>query len=181
MPQLMRPPVAASAKDAPAEAAQNIGSLGLVGGFGYEFGRPKLVAGRMPDRDRVGEVLINPQFAKAHHLRVGSRFRLWVFDSAALDTSQSEDVPYTGSLDHPDLAVAGIGRFARDIAPTTVLDSQPISYVTPAFFAKYPASLENLLSRIQLRPGSNIEAFRAAVVRIAAKYGVPSNDVFFAT
>ena len=180
MPQLMTA-VAASAKDAPAEAAQNIGSLGLVGGVGYEFGRPKVVAGRMPLRDRTGEVLINPQFASAHHLRVGSRFGLWVFDSDALDRSQSDDAPYAGSLDHPDLVVAGIGRFARDIAPTTVLDSVPVAYVTPAFYAKYPAALSNLISRVRLRRGASIEEFRAAVVRVAAKHGAPPSDVFFAS
>ena len=180
MPQLMTA-VAATAREAPGAAAQNIGSLGLLGGFGYEFGRPQIVAGRMPDRARAGEVLINPLFAAAHHLQVGSRFRLWVLDSDALDASERKDTPYAGSLDHPTLTVAGIGRFARDLAPTTVLDAQPVAYVPPAFFAKYPAALSNLISRVRLRPDVSIEEFRTAVLRVAAKHGAPSSDVFFAT
>jgi hypothetical protein len=179
-PQLMTA-VAATAKAAPVAAAQNIGSMGLVGGFGYEFARPRLVSGRMPDRGRFDEVLINPLFATAHHLHVGSRFRLWVLDSGALDRASAHDAPYAGSLDHPDLTVAGIGRFARDLAPTTVLDAQPLAYVTPAFYEKYPAALANLVSRVRLRPGASIEEYRSAVVHVAAQHGAPASDVFFAS
>ncbi len=61
------------------------------------------------------------------------------------------------------LTVAGIGRFARDVAPTTVLDSQPIAYVTPAFYAKYPAALANLISRQVTRPLGRLQTQAVAV------------------
>lgn len=37
----------------------SIGSLALLDGFGYAFGRPRLLAGRMPNRHRADEVLVN--------------------------------------------------------------------------------------------------------------------------
>ncbi len=163
------------------EAAFNegLGSLALINGSGYEFDRAKILDGRAPDRHKVNETLINPQFADAHRLEVGSRFPMTIISSDVLDASLANGTDYDGPVGHETMIVTGIGKFARDIVPTTVNDESPISYVTPAFFAKYPWSLVNYGSVVRLRPGADVEQFHADVIRIADGYGVPAQQVYF--
>src|SRR5438874_774026 len=80
---------------------------------------------------RAGETLINPRFASAHRLHVGSRFPVVFASSDAHDAAVARGTPYKGPQGHATLTVTGIGRFARDVIPTTVNDEQPLFYVTP--------------------------------------------------
>src|SRR5204862_2748389 len=61
----------------------------------------------------------------------------------------------------------------------TTNDEQPLLYVTPAFFAKHPEALVNYGSVVRLRPGADVDTYRADVVRVARRFGVPFNGVFF--
>ena len=163
---------------AEAEANFGFGSLSLLDGAGYAMSRPNLVAGRMPDPDRVDEGVVNPRYADQFGVGVGSRLPIVVVDSAAADASFSTGTPYTGSVDHETITVTGIVRFARDVVPTTVNDENAILYTTPAFYAKYPAALINYIRVLRLRPGADVERFRQQVTRVAGEQGVPPAGVY---
>ena len=94
------------------EAAFNegLGSLALINGSGYEFDRAKILDGRVPDRHKVNETLINPLFADAHHLEVGSRFPMTIISSDALDASHANGTDYDGPVGHETMIVTGIGK-----------------------------------------------------------------------
>ena len=158
-----------------------MGSLGLVDGNGYALSRPKLVDGRMPDPRRLDEALANPLMAEQRHLHVGSRVRVLTLSSDAVDAAAANHSPYDGPVTRNTLTITGIGRFARDVVPTTTNDEQPLLYVTPAFFAQHPEALVNYGSVVRLRPGADVDAYRADVIRVAGQFGVPSTGVFFTT
>ena len=160
---------------------QGFGAMVLADGSGYEISRPKLLGGRLPDRRRENETLINPLFARAHRLRVGSRFPVLLLSSDAHDLAVKRGTPYKGPLGHVTLTVTGIGRFARDVIPTTVNDEAPLFYVTPSLFAKYPWSLINYGSILRLEPGADIERFRAEAIAVAGRYKVPPAAAYFTT
>ena len=171
--------IAPTFEEAQQIANEGLGSLTLLDGSGYEVSRPKLLAGRMPDPRRADEALINPRLAAQNHLRVRSRFRVWVVDSDAYDASILGGTPYEGPVDHLTVTVTGIGQFARDLAPTTTNDESPVSYLTPAFVARFPHSIVNLLSEVSLAHGASVEQFRADVFRVAAAHGIAPSGVYF--
>src|SRR4051794_9127606 len=164
-----------------AESNFSVGSLALLHGEGYAMSRPKIVAGRMPDPDRADEAFVNPHFASAHGVGVGSRLPVVALDSDRADATIAQNLQYDGPVETATLTITGVGRFARDVVPTTVNDEEPLLYTTRAFYHDHPASLINYVMVVRLRPAVDVERFRRATIRAAGELGVPPEGVFFSS
>lgn len=102
------------------------------GVFGFDFGRPEVVAGRMPDPDAVDEVLVSSLLRRRTGLGVGDTLDVVVIDDQErdtyLDAEPADGVPLR-------LRVTGIGTFTGEVVPVSDLDDQGSLLLTPALAA----------------------------------------------
>jgi len=139
--------------------------------------RPNLVAGRLPRRERVDEVLANPAMARLHHLDVGSTISALAFRQLPDDLSRldvSEGSPVTVKL-------VGIGVLPPEVVPVSPRDSGPQFTVTPAFYRAYadPEHLAYDVAYVRVRPGTDMSRLSAEVDAVAAAHP-DAGQVFFA-
>ena len=156
----------------PVDLDQGLG-LAFVGHMGYTFAEPHVLHGRMPNPDRVDEVLVNPQFAARYHLGVGD-----VFDAAIISPADFAAFEASGRTVDENLArvnrreagtpvrlrVTGVGVTPEEV----VLDEgfeQRALLATPAFFRRYPQSDAGFFGiGVRLRHGAaDLASFKQAV------------------
>jgi hypothetical protein len=63
----------------PAHWHRQLGAVALDPGGSVAFGRPIVVAGRLPDERRPEEAVVDEELAARRHLRVDSRYRVTAF------------------------------------------------------------------------------------------------------
>jgi hypothetical protein len=99
--------------------------------FALEVDRPNVLSGRMFDPERADETVIDQAMARRHHLRVGGRVRVMVFNSGGEEPDPSQALYL-----HP--RVVGIVVARTNVVPVTVLDAQPTMILSPAALAAVP-------------------------------------------
>lgn len=142
-----------------------------VDGFDGSANRPKLLAGRPPDPDRVDEIFVDSRAAKDHHLEVGSTVRTRFTTKREL-----AKIAETGEHDaRADPATAGRGplltlRVVGIRADLTSEDALGLIAMSPAFYREYGrrvgAWMEYTGLRLE-RGDADLRAFRAGVERTA--------------
>ncbi|HET6813089.1 MAG TPA: ABC transporter permease, partial [Actinomycetota bacterium] len=134
----------------PAEPSRWDRQLGLVAldpGGSVVFGRPIMVAGRLPDERRPDEVAVDEELAQRRHLSVGSRYRVGAFTFAQFATAgEGRAAAPWGAV--VDARVVGIVRYPRDLVPV-VTDQENLRvntgelYLTPAYWRGYGPDIAN--------------------------------------
>jgi FtsX-like permease family len=170
----------------PTRWRRQLGTVALDPGGSVVFGRPILVAGRLPDERRPDEVAVDEELAERRHLRVGSRVRVGAFTSAQLGPAgEGRDVAPRGAV--ADLLVAGIVRYPKDLLPV-VTDQESLLvnsgdlYLTPAWWRRYGPDIANygIGLAVQLHDGqADLPRLRAGLRRLyggeAAAEGVDAS------
>lgn len=138
------------------------------GRFGYTINRPKVLAGRLPDPDRSDEALLDPNTARRFGVTIGEELTLRAFDEEPADRVRidpSEGSPAT-------FRVVGIGVFPDQVVPTQFIDELPRLFITPAAYRLYGTAPNSVVYEqifVRLKPGADVDAFRADVERITAE------------
>ena len=99
----------------PARWHRQLGTVALDPG-GAVFGRPIVVAGRLPDEGRAEEVAVDEELAERRRLRVGSRYRVAAFTLQQLGPAgEGRALTPRGAV--ADQLVVGIVRYPKDLLP----------------------------------------------------------------
>src|SRR5512133_2163743 len=131
----------------PAHWHRQIGGVALDPGGSLAFGRPIVVAGRLPDERRAEEAAVDEELAARRHLRVGSRYRVGAFTIQQFGPA-GEGASITPQGAVVDLRVVGIVRYPSDLKPV-VTDQDNIFvntgelYLTPAYWQRYGPDIAN--------------------------------------
>jgi hypothetical protein len=124
----------------PAQWHRQLGTIALDPG-GAVFGRPIVVAGRLPDEGRAEEVAVDEELAERRALRVGDRYRVAAFTLQQFGPAgEGRAVAPRGAV--ADLLVVGIVRYPKDLLPVvTTQDSLFVNsgelYLTSAYWRRY--------------------------------------------
>src|SRR5512132_1187056 len=125
----------------PAHWHRQLGAVALDPGGSVAFGRPIVVAGRLPDERRPAEAVVDEELAARRHLRVDSRYRVTAFTLKQFGPA-GEGSGATPGGEVVDLRVVGIVRSPRDLVPV-VTDQENLFvnsgelYLTPAYWQRY--------------------------------------------
>jgi len=126
---------------------RQLGTVALDPGGSMAFGRPIMVAGRLPDERRPEEVAVDEELAGRRDLSVGSRYRVQAFTVEQFAAAgEGRDVAARGAV--ADLRVVGIVRYPRDLIPV-VTDQENLRvntgelYLTPAWWRRYGPDVAN--------------------------------------
>jgi FtsX-like permease family len=125
----------------PARWRRQLGVVALDPGGSMTFGRPILVAGRLPDERRPREAAVDEELAERRHLRIGSHYRVGAFTLQQLGPAgEGRSIPPQGAA--VDLQVVGIVRYPADLLPVeTNQDNLFVNtgelYLTPAYWQRY--------------------------------------------
>ncbi|HSP02176.1 MAG TPA: FtsX-like permease family protein [Acidimicrobiales bacterium] len=144
----------------------------------YERDRVHVVEGRMPDPERVDEVLVSHTVA-AEGLAVGDHLTYGVLDVqeafGALEQGRSEFTE-DDAVRVVEVEVTGIGIFP-ELAVTEEVLAPDVVLITPALFRELPAEAA-LWTRagIHLEPGADAGAVQRQIKDLAAASG---GDTFF--
>jgi FtsX-like permease family len=171
---------------------RQLGTVALDPGGSVAFGRPILVAGRLPDERLPDEVAVDEELAERRHLRAGSRVRVAAFTSAQLGPAgEGRDIAPLGAV--ADLLVAGIVRYPRDLLPVVtdqenlLVSSGGDLYLTPAWWRRHGPDIANygIGLAVQLHDGqADLPRLRAGLRRLyggeAAAEGVDASIGDFA-
>jgi hypothetical protein len=180
-------PLIMSASDptGPGGPSRQLGWVGLDRA-GYEvFGRPRLVAGRLPQPNRPEEAAVDEEFAWRHGLRAGAAFRVGTYTRAQFGPA-GEGVPIPPEGPAADLRVTGILRSPDDLLPVAEgrnevdADESSNLYLTPAFWRRYGPDLANygIAIAVDLHRGhADLPAFTAAVQqRLGSQAAVDASE-----
>jgi hypothetical protein len=124
-----------------------IGGAALDPGGSIAFGRPFMVAGRLPDERQAEEAAVDEELAERYHLQVGSRYRV-----GALTLEQFGSVLALRAVAPQgavvDLRVVGIVRYPIDLDPVVTdqdnaFVQQGQLYLTPAYWRRYGPNIAN--------------------------------------
>jgi ABC-type lipoprotein release transport system permease subunit len=143
----------------------------MRGRLGVTSDRGLLVAGRLPDPARPGEVSVNETLARARHLAPGDTLHLWAYTARQFaEGVDSSTVPRPAGP-ALDVTVTGILRKPNDLNPVPVQKDVVYLgynelYLTPAFWRRYGATVATLGVGVTVRlrnPTADVQAFEAAV------------------
>lgn len=150
--------------------------------FGFTVERPKLLAGRLPRRDRPFEALANRFLASHLGVWAGDTITLRAFPEGEPEDVDPEHVPPTVGVPQT-FTIVGITVLPADVVPITEQDSIPIAVLTPAYFEQHtlPGRLMFDGVFVRLKKGADMVRFRADVERLRGSH--PSEvggELFFA-
>lgn len=139
-----------------------------AGSGGVAAGRPRLVAGRLPDPSRAEEVLVSERLATASGLGVGDRI-----DAVLLTSAQAEAMLVASPDDGPAirLVVTGIGVLYDEVIPFSDLNSQGSMVGTAALAAMSadPTDWYYEGAHVDLDPGFDPAAVAASIEELALR------------
>jgi ABC-type lipoprotein release transport system permease subunit len=156
-------------------------SAGSDGRRFYRVDRPKLLAGRLPARDRTDEAMANRTLAQAAGLEVGDRVELFApteEDFSAYENSEDPvgaltDAIARGELPPPEprrVRITGIGLFPGEV--TQDEQSREPRLVLPPAFAREVGPVELWsLTGLQLAADADYEGVRRGIERITSSSG----------
>jgi FtsX-like permease family len=126
---------------------RQLGTVALDPGGSVAFGRPIMVAGRLPDERRPEEAAIDEELAARRGLGVGSTYRVRPFTTDQL-AAAGEGRAVTPKGPVVDLRVVGVVRYPRDLVPV-IADQQNLRvntgdlYLTSAWWRRYGPDVAN--------------------------------------
>jgi FtsX-like permease family len=155
-----------------------IGMAALDPGGSVGFGRPIVVAGRLPDERRPDEAVVDEELAERRHLAVGSRYRVGAFSLEQFAQARvRRGAAPRGAV--VDLRVVGIVRYPVDLLPVvTDQDNGFVAhgelYLTPAYWQRYgPVANYGIGLAVSLRNGqADLPRLRASLRRLSSGRGV---------
>jgi FtsX-like permease family len=155
-----------------------IGMAALDPGGSVGFGRPIVVAGRLPDERRPDEAVVDEELAERRHLSVGSRFRVGAFSLEQFAQARvGRGAAPQGAV--VELPVVGIVRYPVDLLPVvTDQDNDFVAhgelYLTPAYWQRYgPVANYGIGLAVSLRNGqADLPRLRASLRRLSGGRGV---------
>jgi ABC-type antimicrobial peptide transport system permease subunit len=158
-------------------------TVNVAGGYGQAIDRVKLLAGRLPDASRPGEVAVDQIAAALLHLRVGSTLRL-------AEVPNKPDGSPGVVVGHLAVRVVGIMVTRGGVLPVTSQDRAPTVVASLALFRQFvphPESRDLSETRymgysgiaVRLRPGDSVAGFTRAAQHLATRLLPPSNDSVF--
>jgi hypothetical protein len=159
-----------------------IGMAALDPGGSVAFGRPIVVAGRLPDERQPEEAAVDEELAKRRHLWVGSRYRVGAFSLKQFAQARAGRgaAPQGARV---DLRVVGIVRYPIDLhPPVTDQDNDFVShgelYLTPAYWQRYgPVANYGIGLAVSLRHGqADLPRLRASLRRLSDGRGVQMTE-----
>jgi hypothetical protein len=131
----------------PSRWDRQLGVVALDPGGSVVFGRPIMVAGRLPDERRPDEVAVDEELAERGQLNVGSRYRVGAFTFEQFATAgEGRAATPRGAV--VEARVVGIVRYPRDLVPI-VGDQENLRvntgelYLTPAYWRRYGPDIAN--------------------------------------
>jgi hypothetical protein len=134
------------------------------------FGRPLVVAGRMPDSSAADEVAMNEQAAARRHVTVGGHLRIGLY--RASQQEQAGEAFFVEPARTADVTVVGIVRGAADLEPfngnsNMLFQDHSNIYAPAGFWRRYGPDLASYgtFVDVQLRNPADGPAFAAAVNR----------------
>jgi hypothetical protein len=150
--------------------------LASDGNMLYRFARPKIIDGRMPNRHRPHEVLVNTRLAEELRVGVGDTIPVVLFgavearrvDSGEMTLEQLFDAAAKRELgERARLRVTAIGVDASDVVVDEGFE-EGYTYLTPAFRRHHPdAAVPYYGIVVRLRDGAaGVPAFRRAVEQL---------------
>jgi len=167
--------------DSIADLDSSAGAFASDGHWGYDFSRPLVAEGRLPDIDEPDEVFLSSAAARMMNLQVGDRLEARAltfedFDALQSVGSEQEGValynePSTGQL--VDLDVVGVGDPFDEIVVDEGFGTGTIM-LTPAFVEAYHPTVPFWGGLVRLRPGADVDQFQAAVEAL-----VPEESIAF--
>jgi ABC-type lipoprotein release transport system permease subunit len=131
--------------------------------------RPLLIAGRLPDPARPDEILVNRRAASLFHLRVGARVTL----ISARDINAFFGTAPLAGGPAQRATIVGVGDSNMDF----VFGVDDATFIpSAAFLGTHPEipRAPNLV--VRLRPGTDVDAFRAHVASVMHLPAVPVRD-----
>jgi ABC-type lipoprotein release transport system permease subunit len=157
-------PEAGTPSERLAEALTGIGVVAATDGTpGSEIGRPKLLAGRLPDAARADEVLISQRFAAAGDLHVGDHI-----DAVLLTRAMPDEVDPTVATPEQGapirLTVTGIGVLYDEVVPFSDLNQSGSILATPPLAALVDRARWNFEGAfIDAVPGTDLDALTSTI------------------
>ena len=161
-------------------------AIGSAGGAAWEFNRPVLIDGRMPDPDALDEVYLDRTYAAAAGRRVGDVIEATIPSSDDLGMlmsaeEQGEDAMFAainarGFGTDVDLHVVGIGNGLEGVVVDESFEPQNV-LITPALYRSLgEPSMGWWGAVVRLTSHDEVDAFRSAVEAM-----VPDEKVVFQT
>jgi hypothetical protein len=157
------------------DATDLTNSLGLAntGNLGQAIARPHVVHGRAPNPSVADEVLVNPRFARLHHVAVGDTFKAAILSGADLQQGSQTGRTFNDLRNAVNrgtfgtdvrLRVAGIGQTPEEIVIDEGFEQSEL-IATPAFVRKFPQADAGFFGvAVRLRHGAaDLPAFKRAV------------------
>ena len=142
--------------------------------FALQIDRPKVLSGRMFDPDRADEAVIDQAMARRHHLRLGNRISVMVFDG-------SGDEPDPSHALRLEPRVVGIVVSRTSVVPVTLFDARPSMVLSPAALSEVPAEwLGTDAAVVRLQPGTSTGEFGALAQTLASRYPETRGHLFVA-
>ncbi len=140
----------------------------LDGRFGHLLEVPKLLAGRQPQPDRPGEVMIDQIAAQDLHLRVGSRLEM----GAGAGTG-------AGPIRRLSERVVGIMVDRGSIVPVTDLDKTPVIVASKALFRELgPSYAGSDGAYVKLRPGVTVSGFSGRAQALTRQFPATAGQIY---
>jgi ABC-type lipoprotein release transport system permease subunit len=157
-------PEAGTPSERLAQALTGIGVLAATDGTpGSEIGRPRMVAGRLPNAARADEILVSKRFAVAGDLHVGD-----YIDAVLLTKAEPNDVAplvATAEQGHPiRLTVTGIGVLYDEVVPFSDLNQSGSIMATPPLAALVDRAKWNFEGAyVDAEPGTDLDALTTTI------------------
>jgi hypothetical protein len=138
-------------------------SVGSLDGLYFTQDRFTPTDGRLPDPSRDDEVAVNLNAARSHHLRVGQRLEIGVFDRAAIE--EYSDTP-PAPADRLTVTVVGVGVFNDEVVQDEADRNLRFLY-TPAFTKRESARPLYFWTGVKLHKGNaDVAAFKRDFVAL---------------
>ena len=152
-----------------AEALGGIGVLAPIDGTGdKDIGRPRLLAGRLPDAGRADEVMVSALFAAAGDLDVGDHI-----DAVLLTGTETEVTDLVASADQGDpirLTVTGVGVFHDEVVAFDDLSASGSVLATPPLAALVDRGEWNFEgAEMDVEPGTDLAALTVTIEALSRR------------
>ena len=148
--------------------------------LGHALDVPKLLAGRLPEPGRPGEIAVNQIAAASLHLRVGSTLAMVALPNAGLPgsgTGPGSNVPRRRLTER----VVGVIVTRASVDPVTDIDKVPFILASPALWHQLgPGYLAFDGAYVKLRPGATAGSVSREAQALARRFPATEGQMYVA-
>jgi hypothetical protein len=139
--------------------------------FGHTLEIPRMIAGRQPDPNRPGEVMVDNIAAQDLRLRVGSRLELGAVTGSG-----------SGPVRRLSERVVGVMVDRDSVVPVNQLGGNPMIVASQALFRELGPGYDGADgSYLKLRPGYTVSEISSEAQVLARKFGATTHGQIFVT